>query len=114
MIDGGAVLRVKPRRTIPARVAWLAVILGVLAVWLGLGSLRATTIARDDFARAHGAEATVVNVQVEGAGPAIPPFWSVAISGDVIEAGRTAPAYRSSMILWVEPITGSVLVIGSG
>ena len=79
----------------------MVVIAVVLAVWVGLGSLRATTIARAYFAQAHGPGATVANVQIEGAGPAIPPFWSVTISGHVIEAGSTTPAYQSHVILWV-------------
>jgi hypothetical protein len=114
MPGAGAVIQARTRRTTPPWVAWVVVLMVVLAVWLGLGSLRATTIARDAFAVAHGPGATVANVQIEGSGPAIPPFWSVTISGDVIEAGRTDPAYRSHMILWVEPITGSVFVGGSG
>lgn len=31
-----------------------------------------------------------------------------------IEAGKTAPGYISAMILWVEPLTGWVIVMGSG
>jgi len=108
------VSQAKARRPFPARLAGVVVLVVVLASWLGLGSLRATAIARDYFAQAHGPGALVANVQVEGAGPAIPPFWSVTISGDVIEAGRTTPAYRSQMILWVESITGWVFVSGSG
>jgi hypothetical protein len=38
----------------------------------------------------------------------------VSISGDVIEAGRTSPAYRSAMLIVVEPFTGSVVVFGAG
>jgi hypothetical protein len=55
-----------------------------------------------------------VNVGVEIEAPAIPPFWVVSISGDVIEAGRTSPGYRSAMLLVVEPFTGSVIVFGAG
>lgn len=114
MTGAGAVIQPKVGRKTPARVAWVVVIVAVLATWLGLGTLRAAAIARDYFAGAHGPGATTANVRIEGAGPAIPPFWSVTISGDVIEAGRTTPAYQSHMILWVESITGLAFVIGSG
>ena len=40
--------------------------------------------------------------------------WVVSIGGDVIEAGRTSPAYRSAMLIVVEPFTGSVIVFGAG
>ena len=95
------------------RLLYLAVAL-LLAIWLAAGLFRAETVARDYFAAEHGEGATVADVHVEGSGPAIPPFWSVTISGDVIEADKTTPAYRSAMILWVEPITGWVLVTGAG
>jgi hypothetical protein len=75
----------------------LAVLAVLLAGWLVIGVLRAGTVARDFFAHAHGTGATVVNVGVEIEAPAIPPFWVVSISGDVIEAGRTSPGYRSAM-----------------
>jgi hypothetical protein len=83
-------------------------------VWLGAGWLRAADVARAYFAGAHGAGATVSNVSVDSQTPAIPPFWSVTIGGEVTEAGRTAPSYESHMILWIEPITGIVLGGGSG
>jgi hypothetical protein len=101
-------------REAPPRRAWLLVIVVVLAVWLAAGALRAETVARDYFVTAHGSGATVAGVQVEGSGPAVPPFWSVTLSGDVIETGKTTPSYRSAMILWVEPITGWVIVTGAG
>lgn len=114
MAEAGAAIRARTRRRVSARVVWLLLVLVALVVWLAAGHLRATAIAGDYFVRAHGAGASVTNVQVEGAGPAIPPFWSVTISGDVIEAGRTTPAYTSHMILWVEPVTGWVFVNGAG
>jgi len=47
-------------------------------------------------------------------GPGHPSLRVVSISGDVIEAGRTSPAYRSAMLIVVEPFTGSVVVFGAG
>lgn len=90
----------------------LAIIGVVLAIWLVLGLLRAESGARDYFARIHDGQ-TVRNVETH-LGPAIPPFWSVSIDGDVIQSGQTSPAYRSHMILWVEPITGWLILMGSG
>jgi hypothetical protein len=91
-----------------------AVVLAVLfAGWLFVGNLRAEGLARDYFAHGHGT-ATVTNVTVDAISPAVPPFWEVDISGDVIEAGGTTPAYRSAMRLWVEPFTGVVFMNGSG
>ena len=102
----------RPRRLTLARVlVFLAVL---LAGWLVIGVLRSGTVARDYFVHAHGAGATVVNVGVEFEAPAIPPFWVVSISGDVIEAEGTSPVYRSAMLLVVEPFTGWVVVFGAG
>jgi hypothetical protein len=101
-----------PRRVTLARV--LVVLAVLLAGWLVMGVLRSEAVARDYFAYAHGAGATVVNVGVQFQAPVIPPFWVVSISGDVIEAGRTSPVYRSAMLLVVEPFTGSVIVFGAG
>jgi hypothetical protein len=96
---------------------WLgtvAAVVGLLLVaWIVAGLLRADTVARDYFAHAHG-DATVANVESDGMTPGVPPFWQVQIRGDVIESGRAGPAYQSSMRLWVEPITGFVIVMGSG
>jgi hypothetical protein len=97
----------------PARRA-VAGLLVALAAWLVIGVLRAEPVARDYFAHAHGEGATVENVEVMTVTPVIPPFWAVNISGEVIEAGRTAPGYISAMWLWIEPITGWVLVFGAG
>ena len=99
------------RRT-RGRVRWLVVL--VVVSWLGIGLVRSGTIAREYFARAHGEGARVVNVDVPIVAPAIPPIWVVNISGDVIEAGRTSPVYRSYMLLCVEPITGVVFECGAG
>ena len=101
-----------PRRVTLARV--LVVLAVLLVAWLVMGVLRSEAVAVDYFAHAHGNGATVVNVEVEFEAPAIPPFWLVSISGDVIEAGRTSPVYRSAMLLVVEPFTGSVIVFGAG
>jgi hypothetical protein len=111
---GDAVPTGARRRFRTRRIRLMVIIAVVLAAWLLIGLLRAESIARDYFAHAHGPGATVINVQIERTRPAIPPFWAVFIGGDVIEAGKTTPAYRSHMILWVESITGWVLVFGAG
>lgn len=85
----------------------------VLAVWLALGLLRAESVARAYYARAHGLGAHVVNVEAN-LQPAVPPFWSIEIHGDVIEPGQTGPGAISAMILWIEPLTGWVIVMGAG
>ena len=91
----------------------MAVLAVVLAGWLALGLLRAEWVARDYYAGAHGVGATVVNVEAR-LQPALPPFWSVEIHGEVIEAGKNAPGYISAMILWVEPLTGWVIAMRAG
>ena len=95
---------------------WLAaaVVLALLCAWVLDGALRAEAAARAWFAGAHGPGATVENVEVTGVAPAIPPFWQVQISGDVVEAGRTTPSYRSYMSVWIEPLTGLGFASGSG
>jgi hypothetical protein len=114
MVTGTAV-QPEPSRRRRGRLARAIVVIAlVLAAWLMVGVLRSEAVARDYFAHAHGAGATVVNVGVEFEGPAIPPFWVVSIGGDVIEAGGTSPVYRSAMLLVVEPFTGSVTVFGAG
>jgi hypothetical protein len=92
----------------------LAIVGLLLAAWVALGVLRAESVARAYFAAAHGGGATLANVTIEGSGPAIPPFWSVRISGDVVETGQTTPVYRSHLILWVEPLSGWALVNAGG
>jgi hypothetical protein len=92
----------------------LAVFLVLVAVWAFAGVVRAEAAARAWFAGAHGEGATVVNVEVAGVAPAVPPFWQVQISGDVVEAGRTTPSYRSYMSVWIEPLTGLGFASGSG
>jgi hypothetical protein len=95
---------------------WLALLVVVVlgAGWVLVGALRAEAAARAWFAGAHGPGATVENVEVTGVAPAIPPFWQVQISGDVVEAGRTTPSYRSYMSVWIEPLTGLGFASGSG
>jgi len=95
---------------------WLAltVVLVLAGAWVMFGIVRAETAARAWFASAHGLGATVSHVEVTGVGPAIPPFWHVTISGEVIEAGRTSPSYRSYMSVWIEPVTGFGFADGSG
>jgi hypothetical protein len=84
----------------------------VLATWLLVGLLRADLVARDYFARIHDGQ-TVTNVETHLL-PAIPPFWSGSIDGDVIQPGQTSPVYRSHMNVWVEPITGWAILMGAG
>jgi hypothetical protein len=55
----------------------------------------------------------VTNVETQ-LSPVVPPFWSVSISGDVIQPGQTRPVYRSYMNVWVEPITGWVILMNAG
>ena len=83
-----------------------------VALWLGGGLLRAEGVARGLFASAHGAGATVTDVQINGEIPLIPPFWGVSIRGTVHEAG--GGSYPSSMLLCIEPITGLGIGCGSG
>ena len=85
----------------------------VLAIWLVMGFVRAEAVARDYFTRVHeGQTLTRVETQLL---PAIPPFWTVSISGNVVEPGGLKGAgYVSAMILWVEPITGWVVLMGAG
>jgi hypothetical protein len=108
---------VQPKTSRPARgrlARAIVVIALVIAAWLIVGVLRSEAVARDYFSRAPGSGATVVNVGVEFEAPALPPFWVVSISGDVIEAGGTSPVYRSAMLLVVEPFTSWVIVFGAG
>jgi hypothetical protein len=86
----------------------------LLAGWLVVGAVRAPMVARDYFAGAHGAGATVTNVEIHGSIPLIPPFWGVSIQGDVREPQMTGPGYISAMLLCIEPITGWVIVCGAG
>lgn len=103
------------RRSRGADVRVALAIVGLLLVaWVALGVFRSESVARSYFATAHGGGATVANVTIDSTGPAIPPFWSVSISGDVVQAGQTTPVYRSHLILWVEPLSGWVLVNAGG
>jgi hypothetical protein len=95
-----------------ARVAVVLVI--VLAGWLVIGFLRAEAIARNYFTHAAGAGSKVMEVEILTLAPAIPPFWAVNISGEVVEAGAAGPGYTSAMWLWVEPVTGWILILGQG
>ena len=95
------------------RVTWLLIL--ILAAWLAAGLLRAEPVARDYFAHAHGGAATVENVEVAGVIPLFPPFWGVAINGEVREPQMTTGrGYVSAMLLVVEPFTGTVFVFGAG
>jgi hypothetical protein len=75
--------------------AWLLMIVVVLAVWLAAGALRAETKARDHFAAAHGEGATVADVHAEASGPTDPPFWSVTINRHVTEPPRSCGSSQS-------------------
>jgi len=101
------------RHVAPRLIRGSALVGAFLGVWLIAGFLRADAVARDYFAHAHGG-ATVANVHSDAMTPGVPPFWQVQVRGDVIEPGRIGPAYQSSMRLWVEPITGFVVVMGAG
>lgn len=90
----------------------LTILAVVLIVWLLAGLLRGDLAARDWFARIHDGQ-TVTNVETQ-LGPALPPFWSVSIGGDVTQPGQTSPAYRSQMTIWVEPISGWVIQLNAG
>jgi hypothetical protein len=68
-------LTVRPKR----RSAVLADVLLLLGIWALAGLIRADAAARSWFAGAHGQQATVVNIEVTGVAPAIPPFWRVTI-----------------------------------
>jgi hypothetical protein len=111
----GATLTPRPLATRPQRRAGrtIVAVIVIIALWIVLGFTRASSVARDYYTRAQGTGAQVVNVEAN-LQPAVPPFWGVEIHGEVIEAGKTAPGYISAMILWVEPLTGWVLVMGRG
>jgi hypothetical protein len=80
---------------------------------MAAGALRAETAARDYFdGSAPGDRHANVTVQVT---PALPPFWAVTISGDVIESDQpSVPKYRSYMWFWIEPFSGWVISLGNG
>jgi hypothetical protein len=86
----------------------------LIAAWLLVGVLRAGTIARDYFDRAHSPATTISNIHVSSEGPPIPPFWVVSIDGEVREPQMMGLGYVSAMILVVEPFTGWVFVFGTG
>lgn len=86
----------------------------VALVWVLGGVLRAGPAARDWFVGQQGGSAHVRNVTVDGVLPAVPPFWNVSISGDVVQPGNTSPSYRSYMVVWIEPFTGWVFLLASG
>jgi hypothetical protein len=98
--------RIRRRRVV-------ALFLALLAVWIVLGFVRAQAVARDYWTSRQGTGAQLLNVEAN-LQPAIPPFWGVEIHGEVVEAGQHGPGYISAMILWIEPLTGWVLVIGAG
>lgn len=100
------------RRHRRALVRGLAIVAILLVVWTVVGVLRAEAAARDYFGKfAPGDTHANVTVQVT---PAIPPFWAVTISGDVIEPDQPYPKYRSYMRFWIEPLSGWVISFGNG
>jgi hypothetical protein len=92
------------------------------AAWTpGTGAIdraAAESIARDFFAGAHGAGATVSNVRVlsvaASTSAAGGPVWRVNIDGDVTEAGQTTPSYGSAMWLRIDAQTGAVTIEAQG
>jgi hypothetical protein len=88
-------------------------ILTILALWIVLGFVRAPAVARDYWTSRQGTGAQLLNLEAN-LQPAIPPFWGVEIHGEVVEAGQHPPGYVSAMILWIEPLTGWVIVMGAG
>jgi hypothetical protein len=98
----------------PGRRRGCLIPLAILVAWLVLGAVRAPIVARDYYANAHGAGATVSNVEIQGAIPLIPPLWGVSVRGEVRELQMDGPGYVSAMLLCVEPITGWVFVCGAG
>ena len=97
------------------RLRWrIAIVVAMVAiVWVLGGVLRAGPAARDWFAQQQGGD-SVINVTVDSVLPAVPPFWNVAISGDVVQPGSTSPSYRSYMVVWIEPFTGWAIRLASG
>ncbi len=95
---------------------WIvAFVVLLVALWLAAGTLRAADLARAYFVGSHDPAQTLANVTVDGVGLAIfPPFWQVAVSGDVIEPGNTWVSYRLYMNVWVEPLSGFAFANGSG
>jgi hypothetical protein len=94
-------------------VAVALVVVLLFGGWLVAGTMRADGLARDYFL-AHHRSSTVAHVTIDAESPSIPPFWSVQISGDVIEPGQSSVTYRSYMRLLVEPISGFVVSNGAG
>ena len=94
-------------------VAGLVVISLLCGSWLVAGNARVGGFARDYFL-AHQGTSTVVNLTIDAESPWVPPFWSVRISGDVVEQDGSSAVYRSYMWLLVEPATGLVVSNGAG
>jgi hypothetical protein len=79
-----------------------------------LGPSARLRFARDYFAQVHGGGATAVDVDVRAAIPLIPPFWGVSIEGHVTEPQLDGVAHTSGMLLIIEPLTGWIILGGSG
>ncbi len=84
----------------------------ILVVWFVVGMWSAPGIARAHFLATYrdGAGGWSGNVVVESVSPAIPPFFEVRVSGVVGHGDWYGYMNRrSQMVLWVEPVTGSVI-----
>jgi hypothetical protein len=105
-------VRILHRRSIVAG----AVLLAYVAFWLALGQARSADLARSYFLGVHPPENgyVVTELEVTSAAPGIPPFWWVSIDGQVAESGAAGAAYTSALILWIEPLSGSVFVFALG
>lgn len=87
----------------------LAVLAVILVSWLAVGLMRVDTLAREYLA-AENPGSSLTSVRVWGVTPAIPPFWTASVSGDVALADGSS--YGSSLWLLIEPFTGWVAVLG--
>lgn len=91
------------RRILPA-------VLALLVLWLAAGFLRASSVAVDYVVRTESPKG--VSDLTTTLAPGIPPFWVVTVRSTVRES--TGAHYASSEILWVEPLSGWVLVLARG
>lgn len=110
MSGPGAPSEASAGRRAPTRLVVVLVAVVLVALWVILGYVRAGALARDYF-DAREAGKTVADVQVE-VFPESLLSWSVTVRAQVTEAGGAR--YDSSMILSVEPITGSVTLKAAG
>jgi hypothetical protein len=88
----------------------LLTVLALVLIWLVAGFSRAPSVASDYLVRTESPKR--VSDVTTSLVPGIPPFWVVTVSGTITEA--TGTHYSSSQILWVEPLTGWVIVFAQG